>query len=495
MKKLGLVVSLTLLLAAIPQVVGASHAPDPRARLPELTPAPSDSLSRALSRGTIGEAEYALHRALSLFRASAVSRRFGGTAPPEPRRATALLRDLAIRQEQLTGEDRSTARALLARPTDGKRGDPVDIKYGADEATRACSWNVCVHYVTTGPHRVATDDADSNGRPDYVDTVVEVLEERVWRREITQLGFRRPKRDFRSTNNGGNGKTDFYLADLGAEASPIYGYCASDDPHLRTGYRFSDMSAYCVFDNDFSSAQFPNQTPLKNLRVTAAHEFFHSVQFAYDIFEDLWILENTAVWMEDEVFSRINDNLQFLTTSSMARPDISLDFGASFFEYGNFVFWKYATQRLGTKLVKQVWRKADGARGGTDLYSLQALSQVVRRTSGLGRILVNFAVANLVPENHYDKGALYEARVGGAPINRRFSLKSTKRRTSLKRHRLDHLSSAYFSFVPGDGVEPSARLEVDVDGPAKASKPKATLVAYDGSRIAARKFVSLSGAE
>jgi hypothetical protein len=491
MTKLGCaVLSLTVLLAAAPEEVAASR---PRARLPELTPAPPDSLGRALERGIIDEAEYALQRALSLFRPVAVSRRFGGAVAPAPRRATALLRDLAVRQRQLKGEDRLTAEALLARPTDNGAGDPVNIKYGAAEAERACGENVCVHYVTTGPHRVATDDSDSNGRPDYVDTVVEVLEDRVWKREITQLGFRRPKSDFRSTNNGGNGKTDFYLADLGAEVSPIYGYCASDDPHLRTEYRFADMSVYCVFDNDYSSTQFPSQTPLKNLRVTAAHEFFHAVQFAYDVFEDLWILENTAVWMEDEVYSRINDNLQFLTSSSMRHPDVPLDFGTSFFEYGNFVFWKYATQRLGTKLVRQAWRYADGARGGPDLYSLQALRRAVERNSSLGRIFADFAVANLVPENHYEKGSLYEQRVGGAPIDRRFILGSAKRATSLRRHRLDHLSSAYFSFVPGDGVKPAARLEVAVDGPTTKSKPKATLVAYNGPRIADRKFVSLNG--
>ncbi|MGH2699570.1 MAG: hypothetical protein ACRDJL_10310, partial [Actinomycetota bacterium] len=96
-----------------------------------------------------------------------------------------------------------------------------------------------------------------------------MLQERVWKREITKLGFRRPKRDRQSSNNGGNGKIDFYLADLGAESPPLYGYCTTDDPHLNTGsgYRFSDMSAYCVLDNDYRSDQYPNQTPLKNLRV------------------------------------------------------------------------------------------------------------------------------------------------------------------------------------------------------------------------------------
>ncbi|MGH2697899.1 MAG: MXAN_6640 family putative metalloprotease, partial [Actinomycetota bacterium] len=216
------------------------------------------------------------------------------------------------------------------------------------------------------------------------------------------------------------------------------------------------------------------------------------VQFGYDIFEDLWILENTAVWMEDQVYGGINDNLQYLPTSSMRRPQVPLDFGAGFFEYGNFIFWKYATERFGTRLVKQVWGKADGGRGGPDLYSLSALRAVVQRRSGFGKTFANFAVANFTPEHHYRKGALYEDRIGGAPINKRFTLGRAKRRTALRKPRLDHLSSSYFSFAARKGVRPGARLKVNVDGPGRKSKPKATLVAYNGTRIVAGKCVSLN---
>ena len=49
-----------------------------------------------------------------------------------------------------------------------------------------------------------------------------------------------------------------------------------------------------------------------SLRVTAAHEFFHAIQFAYDVNEDIWFMEGTATWVEDEVYDSINDNYQFL---------------------------------------------------------------------------------------------------------------------------------------------------------------------------------------
>ena len=495
---LPLVVSLAVALAGVPAGVSASSQTPSRGldarRLPELTPAPADDLSRALDVGLVDEAEYALERALSLFARPPVERRFGEVAVPAPRAATALLRDLAVRRDRLVPEDRRVADAILARPTDKKMNDPLNIKYGEAKSSRTCTPNLCVHYVTTGRHAVALTDFNKNGRPDYVDTVVDELQGRVWNREIVQLGFRKPKRDAKSSNNGGNGRIDFYLADVGAESPPLYGYCTSDDPHLRSvsGYRFSNMSAYCVFDNDYSSSQFPNQTPIKNLRVTAAHEFFHAVQFSYDIFEDLWFLENTAVWIEDEVYGGINDNLQYLESSSMRRPQVSLDLGSNFFEYGNYIFWRFASERFGARFVKQVWNKADGAPGGADMYSLRALRAVIERRAAFARTFVNFGLANFVPSQHYKKGDFYESRVGGAPVAKRFTLGRSKRATAVQTRRLDHLASLHFVFTPGEGVRNGARLRVNVDGPASKTNPTATLVAFDGGRVIAKKFLRLN---
>ncbi|MCH7733225.1 MAG: hypothetical protein IIB44_12085, partial [Candidatus Marinimicrobia bacterium] len=48
------------------------------------------------------------------------------------------------------------------------------------------------------------------------------------------------------------------------------------------------------------------------VQVSVAHEFFHSIQFGYDGWEAVWLLEATATWMEDEVFDDVNDNYQYL---------------------------------------------------------------------------------------------------------------------------------------------------------------------------------------
>lgn len=499
-KVLVLAVSLSVLIPGAPTHMAgaATSAKSHGDALPGLTPAPEDALTRALETGRLTEAEYSFERARSLFEPKVVARRFGAIATPDPREATLVLRDLVLRKHELSGDDRASAEAVLSRPTDNRSGDPINIKYGGADAKRTCTSNLCVHYVTSGAHQVDTTDADANGLPDYVDTVVTVMQQQVWNEEIGKYGFRKPKGDRASDNNGGNRKIDFYLGQLGNRQ--LYGYCTSDDPNvdraINGSYRFSDMSAYCVLDNDYRPAEYPEQTPLKNLRVTGAHEFFHAVQFAYDFFEDLWILESTATWIEDEVFDGINDNLQFLKTSAMRTPRVPLDYGdpSTGIPYGNFVFWRYARERFRRKVVRQVWNQADGARGGPDLYSLKATRKVLDRKSSFGKVFSKFALANFLPGRFYSEGASYRtATGGGAPVSDSFTLGKFHRRTAWVSRRLDHLASSYLMFKRGKGVGPDTRIKVNVDGPGLKSKPKALLIALDGSQVVRKKLVRLDG--
>jgi hypothetical protein len=85
--------------------------------LPALTQTPPDALTRALATGELTQSEYALQRAVSLFRPNRVSARYGEVQRPDPRAVTLILRDLAIRVGQLSAADQKVARAILARPT------------------------------------------------------------------------------------------------------------------------------------------------------------------------------------------------------------------------------------------------------------------------------------------------------------------------------------------------------------------------------------------
>jgi hypothetical protein len=198
-----------------------------------------------------------------------------GTRRPD---ATLALRDLFATLPRLSTTDRAQARAILARPTQGD-DDPYGDGYTVG-SKRRCTPKICIHWVPT------TADAPPSGR--WVTRSLRTMKS-VWTKEVGKLGYRRPVTDGR--RGGGSDQFDVYLSDVGAKG--LYGYCAPE--FTKPGYRRL-ASGYCVLDNDFARAQF-GARPSNSLKVTAAHEFFHAIQFAYDYLEDPWMMEATATWM------------------------------------------------------------------------------------------------------------------------------------------------------------------------------------------------------
>jgi len=270
-------------LAALPSAASAEPAPSAR------------SFAARAASGERERALQALERAQQLLRGDSGSRRAGAHAD-----ATLVLRDLALQVGALPRDRQRVARAILARPTEGL-GSGYDDGYQVESQAR-CTANVCVHWVPSTADAPPPRDDNGDRVPDWVQTTSATLEE-VWRRVVGGRGYRPPRSDVGSSEPGPDDRLDVYLADLGAQG--LYGYCTTDDPEVEVG-RWN-VSAYCVLDDDFSTAQFA-APPLHSLRVTAAHELFHAVQFGYDVTEDLWLMEGTATWMEDEVYDGIDDN-------------------------------------------------------------------------------------------------------------------------------------------------------------------------------------------
>ena len=148
-----------------------------------------------------------------------------------------------------------------------------------------------------------------------------------------------------ATNDGGSALLDVYLVDIGGDG--LYGYCASDDPHLDPPTATGTCRRTVSSTTTTTFSQFGYPDPMRPLKVTAAHEFFHAVQFAYDIGEDGWLMESTATWMEEHVYDPINDNRQYLATSPLAQPLIPLDRTRGLRVYGAWIFWQFLTEYLG----------------------------------------------------------------------------------------------------------------------------------------------------
>jgi hypothetical protein len=454
--------------------------------LPPVAPAGNDALTRGLRRGTLSAPQYALARAQSVFQLGAVRREHGDVERTDPSLTTLLLRDLALRASELTGAEQRQANRLLARPDDSDEGGAFEVSYTTEPVTEctAAPISLCIHYVQT------TDDATT---PDQVQDTKTTFET-VWNSIVVEQGYRAPKSDSRSANPGPNGNLDIYLADIGAKG--IYGYCTSDDPNLqRLGsprYPYYDVSAYCVLDNDYAQDEFPAGTPLGNLQVTAAHEFFHAIQFAYDVTEDGWFLEGTAVAIEDHVYDDINDNYQYLLSSQLTRPSLSLDYSASGLAdpnsgsmYGSWLFWRFMSEALsdGTSIVdvdviKEVWERADAsaAQAFRDEYSLQAAARVSgARGTKFRKLYRDFVVANTFPEAFYSEGVGY-ATFAGRPPFEPVVLGDTKLRSGALTKMLDHLSASYTSFTPGAGVSEAALLKLKVNLPNRKRGSKAVAV-------------------
>ena len=224
-------------------------------RVPALTPAAPDGLTRALAAGELSEAQYALERARALFRLDAVRARYGTVRAPGPRDATLVLRDLVVRLHLLSPAERAAARRLLARPTDNP--DPDGTTYAAAEAAPYCTTNGCIHYVATTTDAPDPVDANANGLPDYVEAVGAEFEV-VWAKEVVAYGYRPPKSDLNSTNHGPDGRIDVYIADIGDDR--LYGYCTTDDPNAharRTGSTTSPRTASSMTTTRPASSRAP----------------------------------------------------------------------------------------------------------------------------------------------------------------------------------------------------------------------------------------------
>jgi hypothetical protein len=438
----------------------------------------------SLTRATHGATTRAEHAARALRRAQALlhtpashpssrartGRRTGHAIGPRTGRdATLALRDLALSIDSLSGVDRRAADRLLARPTDSAADPDGTAKYRVPgEVT--CSEHFCVHWVTSTADAPPVADSEGDGVPDWVRTTEGVLEH-VWDSIVVDAGYREPKSDEGSPDHGPDGRLDVYLADVGV--NKVYGYCTSDDPERAVRF---DVSSYCVLDNDFSPDQFPT-APHAALEVTAAHEFFHAVQFSYDWTEDRWLTEGTAAWMEDVVYDAINDNRQYLALSPLARPDLPVDFD----QYGAWVFWRYLAELFGSpgtpdrSVIRQVWEAADAAPGGPDASSLQAVRQVAAGHGvGFADLFAGFARVNRTPARWYDEGSHYPR----APLSASYRLTRLDRSTTAQHVELSHLSSGYVRFRPTRSLRGRWRLRLVLDLPDRVRGPVATTVVH-----------------
>jgi hypothetical protein len=364
--------------------------------------------------------------------------------------ATMLAREAVLHHDTLPVSARKKASSLTTRPT-----------YDAP-VKRVCGTTapICVHYVTS------TDDASTDAAAAHVRDVIQ----RIYG-IYKAAGYRMPESDGTA---GGDSRVDIYLKDIGPE---YYGYCA---PEPRAGSRAHHMPAFCVLDNDYSHSQFPSGTPESNLDVTAAHEFFHAVQFAYDAYEDPWFMEGTAAWVEDYVYNSINDNRQYLRFGPLHKPGLSLDKDTTFGVYGDWIFFRWLTEHRPAKtgtlptIIRSMWERA-AANTGSDHYSLQAVKGAME-ADGLPfrTTFAQFAAANRNPAHNYSEGAAYQRLVAAPNGSARLRPGHLNASGSV---RINHLAAATERFTTKVKSK-HAKLRISLDMANKKYNPGAVVTVF-----------------
>jgi hypothetical protein len=366
--------------------------------------------------------------------------------------ATLALRDLAEALPSLGPAERRRATALLARPTDPR--DHFGDTYRAP-AKRACSPHICMHWVNR------TSDAPPSRA--WVRRTMDVMKQ-TWAHEVGTMNYRRPLRD---GQRGGDGRLDVYLKDVGAQG--LFGYCATE----RKATKWT-ASGYCVLDDDFARSQF-HAPPSTSMKATAAHEFFHEVQFAYDFAEDAWWMEATATWMEEQVFDGANDNRRYIPFGQVGEPTTPLDefqpSGAA--QYGNWPFFEYLSRHFGDEIVRTAWQTAAAVGDSRGGYSTQAIAASLPATMTLPEVFRDYTAANTDPSAFYPEGDHWNP----APPARKHELSRADPSAGSFFGKVDHLSSRTVRLVPRAGLgDPNSQLEVTVAGPAGRTSPVANLV-------------------
>ncbi len=220
-----------------------------------------------------------------------------------------------------------------------------------DMQTSKAAGGFRVHYDTSGIDAPAMLDSLNRRIPgtahEYADSVLAILAY-VHQLQTVELGFDSPQSD---SGRGGGDEYDLYVVELGN----LYGY-TTPDIAISPG---DTVSSFVTIDNDFSFVSPSRNKGMPALRVTIAHEYQHSIQlgrYAY-WFEDVYLYEISATWMEDVAYTDVNDyyNYMYASWGHFRNPRTLFLSGDDLIMYSRAIWGIYLEKRFGPDIMRRIW--------------------------------------------------------------------------------------------------------------------------------------------
>jgi hypothetical protein len=287
--------------------------------------------------------------------------------------------------------------AARAAGFDCTRADPNGRPVLSGPVERVESPNAVVHYTLSGAD--ATSPAYARALSEAVEKSLDV--------QFNQLGWRRPPPD---CGLGGDDRLDVYVMDIPHDA---IGYAqpenmVGDNTHTPEVERYSAFS-YLVIENDMdflqaAAARGYSADPLDLMRVTAAHEVHHAIQFGYDTNESFFgFYESGAMWIETLVYPELSDAYEY--RALFQRPDLCLGSRADRLRvYAEWVLIDSFTRDLGPTSYQQLWEYLSTRDNMSGFYEgLELLGTSVEEVIG------RMAIRNLLRD--YPNGSRFAASV------------------------------------------------------------------------------------
>lgn len=345
----------------------------------------------------------------------------------------------------------------------------------ADQRTFTSS-NFIIFYASTGPD--APPLASTDGvTPDWVKTVAATFEN--VRTYYQAQGYRLPSAT----------RYELYLRNTGGEN--LYGLTTSDVPSPASGYPNS-FTSWLELDNNFTDNIFqPAQyAPVQSLQITAAHEYHHAIQYAYNFYFDIWYGEATSAFYEDEIYDNVNQLYNYIRAwfrnSGLALDtEVSTATGGG---YGRWIFNRYLSEKNGTGIIRNFWEKLAGIASpgnNADISMAPVMDSVLSSSysSSLGNELFGFA------KKVYTRDwTTHRSDLNLIPTYTPVSTITTYP-VSATSVTLPHYSFAYYRFSPAAGAPQN--LNITVNG---TSGIRATAFKNNGGTISEFPFSSVNGA-